>query len=131
MLGLLGFWTTVQDSFNSTLSIPWRQRQTMQVDIVGEYNDTPVVIEYDGWYWHSGQRKNDAATPLLRDIEKTQAMLETGYIVIRLRERTKHRTLPSLPLTHDRFFQLNWNASQESIQDGLNKVYDWLSGLEL
>ncbi len=44
-----------------------------------------IAIEYDGSYFHSG-KFNSLEKDIQRDIEKTLAMIEAGYTVIRIRE---------------------------------------------
>lgn len=50
----------------------------------------PIAIEYDGNYWHSREKS------MLKDINKTQQLAETGHHVVRLRV-TGHSTLEDVP----------------------------------
>lgn len=53
------------------------RRASWTVDIV-VHADTPIAIEYDGAYWHTGKEALDT--------EKSRDLLAAGYRVIRLRE---------------------------------------------
>ncbi|MBT8163358.1 hypothetical protein KKI43_23295 [Arthrobacter sp. GN70] len=64
----------------------------MRCDIV--IPELRFVIEYDGAWWHRNRFVQDAA--------KTQALLDVGFFVIRVREGL----LDELPLTHPRLTQL-------------------------
>jgi len=120
--------TQVRQEYNSAISVPWRNRKQIKVDILGMYIDKSIVIEYDGWYWHSGQRKQDATTPLLRDTEKTQALLEAGYLVVRIREARKNATLDFINLSHPHLLQLHWLQQKDS-SELRQAVYSWLGKL--
>lgn len=52
--------------------------------------DRPVVVEYDGNYWHSREKS------MLKDTKKTQQLAETGHHVVRLRV-TGQRILECVP----------------------------------
>lgn len=46
-----------------------------------------LVIEYDGYYYHSGGRfGRSLASHMAHDREKTQALVDAGYKVVRIRE---------------------------------------------
>jgi hypothetical protein len=117
--------TSVKQEHNSTLTVKWRKRQVMNVDILGSYRDQPIIVEYDGWYWHSGQIKNDSVTPLARDTAKTEALLNNGYLVVRIREKTKKHKLELLNLHHPNLLQISWlyNTDSTSLR---GKIYKWL-----
>jgi len=118
----------VRQEHNSTLPIPMRKRKQIKVDILGQYKEQPIVVEYDGWYWHSGQRKSDAETPRERDTEKTQALLTAGYLVVRIREVRKNATLDLLNLSHQNLLQIQWTYSKDS-SELRQIIYSWLEKL--
>lgn len=81
-------------------SLMWgRTAAGMKVDGLFEFIPTGdlVVFEYDGCWWHREPDNFD------RDERKTKALLNTGHIVVRLREED----LPHLDLEHPRLFQIS------------------------
>jgi len=109
---------------NTRLMIPLRNRKSMQVDICGMSADgSLVVIEYDGEYYHSDTAKQ------AMDIEKTNALLNAGYKVVRIREHA----LPYVELSHANLFQVNHDFAPrikmrypESIACTLALIASWL-----
>ena len=69
-LGLSPSLTPVQ------LPVPWGSRSFASVDILLESHG--VVVEYDGGYWHRDRVE--------RDVEKSAALMEAGWVVLRVRE---------------------------------------------
>jgi hypothetical protein len=118
----------VRQEHNTTLPISWRNRKSMHVDIVASYQGKPVVIEYDGWYWHSGQRKKDSVTPRERDTAKTLALLNEGYRVARIREARTKQSLDFLNLDHPHLLQLHWLYDKDSLSLR-QQIYTWLQQL--
>ena len=109
-------WTNLQD------------RQWMTVDIYGELRRHPqlkVVIEYDGKYFH------DRPEVSARDVPKTQALLDAGYAVIRIRENG----LAPVAMNHPRLLQINHDYRfKDEIGDlaaTVRIVEDWLSVLDM
>lgn len=124
-----GIIQNIQNAQNTTLPISWRNRSKLNVDIIGEYRNQPIVVEYDGWYWHSGQIKKDSVTPMLRDSAKTQALLDAGYLVVRIREkRNTSIFLDFVPIKHKNLLQFHWNNLQnvDDTTEILKKVHLWL-----
>lgn len=85
--------------------------------------DKPVVIEYDGNYWHS---RSDS---MRKDTEKSLLLSDLGYLVVRLRVEGKY-VLPDVPSAH-----LNFGVSEypsdtlvqeliETIKEKQNYSYD-------
>lgn len=70
----------------------------VSLDISGVCAGVPVVVEYDGSYFH--------ADAVERDSVKTQALLDAGYVVVRVREEN-HTALEPLPLVHPRLVQVS------------------------
>ena len=87
---------------NARVHIPWRKRKHMNVDVLGQLHgeDTPVVIEYDGSYWHSQPDKFEV------DAQKTRALLDKGYLVVRIRSDD----LAFLDITHESLLQVGGTA---------------------
>lgn len=105
---------------NHKLPIPWRKRKTMSVDIYCEWRGLPVVIEYDGSFWH-GQ---DAS--LARDLDKTNALLSHDYLVVRIRENS----LPLLEIDHPNLMQLNVQYSKDddkNLESAIEEIESWLN----
>lgn len=67
----------------------------MSVDVLGRAGDQKVVIEYDGSYFHKSE------CVMANDKAKTLALLDAGYVVVRLREND----LPVLEIDHPRLYQ--------------------------
>ena len=91
---------------------PWR------VDVA--LGEEKVAVEYDGAYFHSGS--------LDRDSRKTVDLLGRGYRVIRIRERSRRYTLPSLDIEDSRYLELTYDYSNDWLElpDTLNRITDWI-----
>lgn len=88
--------------YEKNIEAKWKTHQSMIVDMISF--DHNIVIEYDGWFYHSGERSNKSLEwHLEHDVLKTQALLEEGYRVVRIREGK----LPYLDLNHVRLFQVS------------------------
>lgn len=102
------------------LPLSWRRRKTMRVDLIADLlpSDRRVAVEYDGEYWHAG--KADV------DIAKTRALLDAGYLVIRVRENE----LDYLPLQDHRLLQLQhrWSAGAQGMDVTVEAIEHWLEG---
>lgn len=71
-----------------------------QLDIFGELKDgRKIIVEYDGWYWHKDK--------IEKDTSESQAMLNNGYIVFRVRERSGSKILEPIKIIDDNFFSLS------------------------
>lgn len=66
------------------------------VDMTAQVDDTTVVIEYDGAYWHRPEAK------IMVDQRKTADLLRAGYTVVRLREDD----LPSLEIDNPAYIEM-------------------------
>lgn len=104
------------------LDIKFRSRKTMEVDVLGFFEGAPVVVEYDGQHFH----KNDDVRE--RDFDKTLALLEAGYKVVRVRERK----LFHLDIVDDGLFQVSHNFRRsfptENVDDTVGMIMLWLKG---
>lgn len=68
--------------------------------------DTNLVIEYDGQHWHAPE------DVVQRDTEKTQALLDAGYKVVRIREHSSTRDLPFLAIKSENLIQVKFNHTK-------------------
>lgn len=97
----------IDDARNGAkLPTSWGKRKTSSVDITGAHHARAIVIEYDGSYYHgSAWDKPGKATRSANDMEKTEALLADGYLVVRIREND----LPHLPIVNENLHQLSFN----------------------
>lgn len=104
---------------NHKIPIPWRTRRSVSVDIYCEWKGLPVVIEYDGAFWH------DREASLHRDTDKTNALLSHDYLVVRVRENT----LPLLEISHPNLLQLNvaFSRGDENLEEAVEEIERWLN----
>jgi hypothetical protein len=97
---------------NSVLPLKWRKNSMMKIDILGEnYQGDMIAVEYDGSYWHRD------ASNFTRDIDKTHALLEAGYKVVRIRDGD----LRLLPIHHENLLQFN-NTWKTPYASSLDKI---------
>lgn len=109
---------TILDA-NHKLLVPWRKNKTMSVDIYCEWQGVPVVIEYDGVFWHH------RPSSVSRDSDKTDALLSHGYIVVRIRENG----LPHLEVEHSNLLQLSvdYSHGDKNLEEAIESVEKWLN----
>lgn len=93
----------------------------MNVDVLGQLHgeDTPVVIEYDGSYWHSQPDKFEV------DAQKTRALLDKGYLVVRIRSDD----LAFLDITHESLLQVGFLHRHDNLQgfyELCERIEHWL-----
>lgn len=76
------------------------------LDIYGEAaaGGQPVAVEYDGSYWHGSTANFDT------DKRKTSALLQAGYLVVRVREGE----LPFHEMAHPNLLQLRFALPQDA-----------------
>jgi hypothetical protein len=96
------------EDISKHLPVAFNKRYQMSVDISGRFKDHLVVVEYDGWYWHSGTGRKGEGT-FERDIAKTQALLDASYLVVRVREEQPKVCLAHLPIRHKNLLQLSFH----------------------
>lgn len=93
------------------LVVPWRKRRIAEVDVVVQNDDKQIVIEYDGIFRHSSFES------WLRDTDKTRAMLDAGFRVVRIRSND----LAHLEIIHPNLLQLDhpyrWGADDRLESD--------------
>lgn len=120
-------WIRVSEEFskvhrdaNATLDVPWRARARMNVDVFATTSRTnqPVVVEYDGQFWHNNELTRK------RDMDKTRALLDAGYLVVRIREGD----LPFLPIEHENLLQVQcwWLREEDELIDTVVEIEAWL-----
>lgn len=99
----------VQKTYNAFITTV--ENKSLSVDVLGtSFSGKQVVVEYDSWWWHSGKgRKDSYSIPEHRDTVKTQALLDSGYTVVRVRETRSDVSLPLLPIQHENLVQISWN----------------------
>lgn len=113
--------STVLDSASPRVELSWRANKHMKVDIIAGTmpEGRSVAIEYDGLRFHANPAQVE------KDLAKTQALLEAGFYVVRVRENG----LPHLELNHDRLLQLDyrWHHLDDTLQrDVVDKIGAWL-----
>lgn len=97
---------------NACFTAPTEQQLTLPcgkivvVDIVGTFMGRTFMVEYDGYRWHRGSDRR------ARDYRKTNALLNNGNLLIRVREDG----LCPLKISHPNLLQLDYRQSVESEQ---------------
>jgi hypothetical protein len=89
--------------------VKWSKRNFTQIDILNEENK--ICIEYDGYWSHGGKPPSSFTLEecIERDVRKTEALLEAGYTVIRIRDSE----LPKVPVSADNFYQIPYKLRQD------------------
>lgn len=89
--------------------VKWNKRPFTQIDILNIENK--IAIEYDGLWSHGGKKNSPFSEKesLDRDMRKTQALLDAGYLVMRIREEG----LKDLRLDSKRLFQIKYNTRNQ------------------
>lgn len=91
----------------------------MAVDMLSE--SLKVVLEYDGYYYHSGGRSGQTmASHIANDTEKTQALMDAGYRVVRIRENG----LLHLKMNTDKVFEIDYKYG-EPMDDAIEKAMNF------
>lgn len=115
--------TTIEDR-SQRLSIRWRNNSTMTVDVLGAFNGQKVAIEYDGYYFHSGIHDGDPKAAYEKDAQKTEALLNAGYKVIRIREHNFNGKLPFVKVNHDNLLQIHHKYHNRQHAKSFDKICD-------
>lgn len=100
------------------IPVAFNTRKSMSVDMVSDA--IKVVIEYDGIYYHSGQCSSKPIQwHLDHDRDKTQALMDAGYRVVRIRENG----LVHLSMNTDKVLELDYQYgdSMDSVVDLVRK----------
>ena len=118
---------------NHKLKIKWRRNSTMSVDVVGKYHHKNIVVEYDGYYYHSGILSGDKADAYAKDAQKTHALLDAGYYVVRIREINPNGVLPLVDIKHPNLLQIQHRYKNtdtaKDFKAVINKMDDWLKNV--
>lgn len=118
---------------SAKLSIRWRKNSSMTVDILCDLNEDKFAFEYDGYYYHSGKMSKSASADLKKDTEKTQALIDAGYYVVRLREINPAGTLEMLPIADRKLLQIHHKYDQTVIEpftDTIKVISAWFATLK-
>lgn len=104
--------TNIQKTYNAFITAENNKR--FAVDVLGtSATGKLVVVEYDSWWWHSGKGRNESySIPENRDTVKTQALLDAGYTVIRVREARHDESLSLLPIQNENLIQIKWDQNE-------------------
>jgi very-short-patch-repair endonuclease len=113
---------------NHKLKIKWRKNSTMTVDIVGKHHHRNVVVEYDGYYYHSGIMSGDRAGAYKKDAQKTQALLDAGYHVVRIREINFNGVLPLVDIKHPNLLQIHYRYKNTDTAKDFKAVIKEING---
>ena len=110
----------VEPTPNSKVPVLSKNGQKMSVDILGDLvnSSQQVIVEYDSFYYH---QKPSAQG---RDLWKSNALLEAGYLLIRIREKG----LPDLDLNQPNFLQVGHATKGSAIPktEAVKQVEKWL-----
>ncbi|WAC50297.1 zinc-ribbon domain-containing protein [Frigoribacterium sp. SL97] len=92
---------------NVRLPVRWRNNRFSRVDFVGADDGRNIVFEYDGSFYH---HRKEAVS---RDMDKSQALLKAGFLVVRIREGD----LGPLDIRDERLVQVAHSADARSGYD--------------
>jgi hypothetical protein len=107
------------------LPVPFKSRKSMSIDMVSIASN--VVIEYDGRYYHSGERSGETLQYHLdHDSAKTQALLDAGYWVVRIRENG----LQHLDMNNERLMQISYKNG-DLMDAGVDNIKDYLNNRKI
>lgn len=114
------FTTKIPDlQCDTRIPVPFKSRKSMSVDMISIASN--VVIEYDGEYYHSGKRSGKGLQHHLdHDSTKTQALLDAGYGVVRIRENG----LQHLDMTHERLMQISYKNG-DLMDSVVDEICEW------
>ena len=110
------------------IPLTWSAKQkTASVDILGQHRGRNIAVEYDGEYYHREKAR------FRTDASKTLALLEVGYLVVRVRESG----LTHLDITDENLLQLNYQyrpGTDEQLDTYLapvaEAILEWLGGFQ-
>lgn len=112
------------------LKLKWRKNSSLTVDILATLGSERYAIEYDGYYFHSGIHSGDKADAYLKDAQKTQALLDAGYHVVRIREDNVNGKLDFLPLSHTNLLQLHFAYNNKlkvkDFSEAIKQIDTWI-----
>lgn len=105
---------------NHPVYAKFRGKSYFRGDIMFFFGGREVRVEYDGVYWHRDRAKID--------IEKTEAILSTGALLIRVRESCYGDSLEMLDMTHQNLLQVQsvWDAKGAWVEDVVENIKRFL-----
>lgn len=95
-----------------------------QLDIFGELKDgRKIIVEYDGWYWHKDKVEKDTS--------ESTAMLNNGYIVVRVRESSGSKVLEHIDIDNPNFLSLSakFINTEEKADAVAKQIMDWVNNV--
>lgn len=95
-------------------------KRGIEVDVVGLWQGGLVAVEYDGSYFHRDSFEKDE--------DKTAALLDAGYTVVRVREQNYWSLMP-LRMKHPRLLQVS-HQFDTPMDQMINDIRVWLESLE-
>lgn len=98
-----------------------RKTRSIDIDWINAAGNH-FIVEYDGSFWH-----NDKAN---YDVEKTENLLENGYIVIRIRESSRLYHLDFLDLEHPNLLQISvpyHTSDNKELLKAVEQIKYWIS----
>lgn len=102
----------------------WPNGHPFRVDFLGRLPETKrsVIVEYDGRRWHAPEDRQAV------DTEKTQALLDAGFVVVRVREDD----LPHLAMDHPDLLQIShrWSNRDEDLVPLMGELEAWLDSMD-
>lgn len=110
------------------LKLQWRKNSTLTIDILATIGNNLVAIEYDGYYFHSGIHSGDKEDAYLKDKQKTQALLDAGYKVIRIREENINGKLDFIDIDNASLLQLHHKYNNKLNPNDLKGVIEGIQG---
>lgn len=99
------------------------KKHTFVADISFEYNNKKYIIEFDSLSYHSKDEE------IIRDNLKNKLFTNNGYIVIRLRNSTKTKSLLNLDNCYNIKCQFNYLKSKKELIDNnkvLHQIFDYI-----
>lgn len=121
--------TNISNDHHNRTGLKFASKKTVVVDILGEANGKKVAVEYDGYRWHSGELDKIPGSSPKRDLEKTQILLDAGYLVIRVRENHGDKLiLPFVPITHSNLLQIShdYRINKRDMKKAADLIETWL-----
>lgn len=127
----LNDWEVIDES-NTKVELNYPKPKRMMVDIKASFRGKNVIVEYDGYYYHSGVFRDNKEVRFARDTLKTRLLLDNDYYVIRIREKNANGVLEFLELEHPRLLQVQHDYKgqkadhSESIKPVLSRIDKWI-----
>lgn len=111
---------SISEDHTSRIPIPFSRFKTMSIDMKWSIGVWKIICEYDGSYFHRNR--------LGKDTEKTQLLLNAGYLVIRVREKCPRNVLVDLPVDDPNLLQLSvpYSTKDDHLIEAVEKIKQWL-----